>query len=61
MRRDERKREKRKQKKKEEGETEREGRGRRVTNRETEQQHFNNTHICMLSRASGHVAGANMP
>lgn len=34
---------------------------RRVTNRETEQQHFNNTHICMLSRASGHVAGANMP
>lgn len=42
-------------------ERERKGRGRRVTNRETEQQHFNNTHICMLSRASGHVAGANMP
>lgn len=44
-----------------ERERERKGRGRRVTNRETEQQHFNNTHICMLSRASGHVAGANMP
>lgn len=58
-RRDERKCEKRKQKKERRG-REREER-RRVTNRETEQQHFNNTHICMLSRASGHVAGANMP